>query len=104
LDKLEMAEKFQFDQRADFSAIIGEDKIIASSVAANGEAVLLTVAPKFEKAAFGREERKGFAIFPFSKAKRHYPATFIRSNGREILQKIELVWCNSACFTMGHLF
>lgn len=85
-----MAEQFQFVQRADFSAVIGKNKIIASSIAANGEAVLLTVAPEFEKAAFGREERKGFAIFPFSKAKRHYPATFIRFNGSEVLQKIEL--------------
>jgi len=85
-----MPEQFRFEQRADFSAVIGENKIIASSIAANGEAVLLTVASQFEKAAFGREERKGFAIFPFSKAKLHYPATFIRFDGREILQKTEL--------------
>jgi hypothetical protein len=82
--------QFQFEQRADLSAVIGENKIIASSIAANGEAVLLTVAPEFEKAAFGREERKGFVIFPFSKAKPRYPATFIRFDGREILQKTEL--------------
>jgi hypothetical protein len=80
-----MAEQFQFEQRADFSTVIGKGKIIASSITANGEAVLLTVAPEFEKTAFGRDERKGFAIFPFSKAKRHYPATFIRFNGREVL-------------------
>jgi hypothetical protein len=85
-----MAEQFQFNQCADFSAIVGKDKIIASNVAANGEAVLLTVAPKFEKAAFGREERKGFAVFPFSKAKRHYPATVIRFSGSEVVQKCEL--------------
>lgn len=85
-----MAEQFQFEQHADFSTVIGENKIIASSIAANGEAVLLIVAPEFEKAAFGREERKGFAIFPFSKAKRYYPATFIRLNGREVFQKTEL--------------
>ena len=85
-----MAERFQFAQRADFSGIIGKSKIIASSIAANGEAVLLVIAPEFEKVAFGREERKGFAIFPFSKAKQGYPATFIRFNGREVLQKTEL--------------
>jgi hypothetical protein len=85
-----MAEQFQFEQRADFSPVIGKSKIIASSIAANGEAVLLTVAPEFEKTAFEREERKGFASFPFSKAKRHYPATFIRFHGRESLQKMEL--------------
>lgn len=85
-----MSEQFQFEQRADFSAVIGKNKITASSIAANGEAVLLTVAPEFEKTAFGREERKGFAIFPFSKAKRSYPATFVRFNGREVLQKTDL--------------
>jgi hypothetical protein len=85
-----MAEQFQFDQRANFTEIIGKSKVIASSVAANGEAVLLTVSPEFEKVAFGRVERKGFAIFPFSKAKRYYPATCIRLNDREVLQKIEL--------------
>lgn len=85
-----MSAEFQFEQRADFSTIIGKNKIIASTVDANGDAVLLTVAPKYEKAAFGREERKGFAIFPFSKAKRSYPATFIRFDGREVLQKTEL--------------
>ena len=85
-----MTEQFQFEQRADFSAVIGKSKIVASSIATNGETVLLTVAPEFEKAAFGREDQKGFASFPLSKAKRHYPATFIRFNGREVLQKIEL--------------
>lgn len=85
-----MSEQFQFEQRGDFSAAIGRNKVIASSIGANGEAVLLTVAPEFEETALGREERKGFAIFPFSKAKRHYPATFIRFDGSEVLQKTEL--------------
>jgi hypothetical protein len=85
-----MPEQFQFNQRADFSPIIGENKIIAASVGPSGEAVLLTVAPKFEKEPFGREERKGFAIFPFSKAKRHYPAMFIRFDGHQVLQTVEL--------------
>src|SRR5437762_3869841 len=44
-----------------------------STISAKGDAVLLTVAPEYEKHPFGREERHG-AIFPVSKAKKHYPA------------------------------
>ena len=85
-----MAEQFQFNQRADLSTIVGRNKIIASSIGLNDEIVLLTVAPEFEKDPFGRDERNGHAIFPSSKSKRHYPATFIRFDGREVLQKTEL--------------
>src|ERR1044071_7094291 len=86
-----MGETFQFDPRADFSKIIGENKIIAASINAQGEAVLLTVAPKYEKDPFAQRVGKGLAIFPLSKAKRHYPATFLRSDGQKVLQRTELV-------------
>jgi hypothetical protein len=85
-----MSERFQFNQRADLSKIVGRNKIIASSIGSNDEIVLLTVAPEYEKDPFGQDERKGHAIFPASKAKRHYPATFIRFDGREVIQKTEL--------------
>jgi hypothetical protein len=85
-----MADQFQFNQRADLSTIVGENKIIAASIGSNDEIVLLTVAPEFEKDPFGRDERNGHAIFPSSKAKRNYPATFIRFDGHKVLQKTEL--------------
>jgi len=78
-----------FKLRADLSEVVGDHKIIASSVGPNGEACLLLVSPKFEKAPFEREARKGFAIFPFSKRVNHYPATFVRFNGH-VLQRTEL--------------
>ena len=84
-----MEEKFLFTQRADFSEIVGKNKIIASSIGPNNEAVLLAVSPQYERIAFGREE-KNLAIFPLSKAKKFYPATFFRLDGVEILQKTEL--------------
>jgi hypothetical protein len=89
-DKSDMGEQFQFENRGDLKAIVGEHKIIASSIGPSGDATLLTVDAKYEKEPSGREERKGFAIFPFSKAKQHYPATFIRFDGRKTLQKTEL--------------
>jgi hypothetical protein len=85
-----MTEQFQFRLHGDLSSITGENTIVASSIGPGGEAVLLTVAPEFESAPFGREERKGFASFPFSKAKLHYPATCFRFDGREVLQRVEL--------------
>src|SRR5262249_23640431 len=85
-----MADRIRFTQRTDFSSIIGENKTIASTISPSGEAVFLTVAPEFEKAPFGREERKGFSIFPSSKAKRPYPATYIRFDGQKIIQRVEL--------------
>jgi hypothetical protein len=70
--------------------MVGENKITASSIGSNEEIVLLIVAPECEEDPFGRDERNGHAIFPSSKAKRNYPATFIRFNGHEVLQKTEL--------------
>jgi hypothetical protein len=76
-------EEFQFEQRADFSAIVGNSKIVSSSVGPGDEAVLLTVAPEYEKAPFDRETGTG-------RAKRHYPATFIRMDGNKVKQVVEL--------------
>lgn len=85
-----MKTHFQFSQRADFSSIVGNDKIIASNIGPRGEAVLLTIAPENKEAPFGRDEQKGFAIFPLSKTKHHFPATFIRFDGNEVIQRVEL--------------
>src|SRR5256885_13680059 len=78
-----------FKLRPDLSEVVGEHKVMASSVGPNGEAWLLLVSSGFEKEPFGREARKGFAIFPFSKPVNHYPATFVRFDGH-VLQRTEL--------------
>jgi hypothetical protein len=80
---------FQFQLKADLSKVIGEKKVVASSIGPNGEACLLLVDPVYEKTPFGREERKGFASFPISKLENHYPATFVRFDGG-VLQQTEL--------------
>jgi hypothetical protein len=85
-----MTEHFQFEQRSEFPDAVGDKKVIASSVGPNGEAVLLAVERKFEKDPFSREERKGFAIFPYSRAKQSYPATLLRLDGHQVIQSVEL--------------
>jgi hypothetical protein len=85
----------QFQLKADFSKIVGEKKVVASSIGPNGEACLLLVDPAYEKSPFGREERKGFASFPFSKPKNQYPATFIRFDGG-VLEQTDLPEVNIA--------
>ena len=87
--------KHQFRLKADLAAVVGSQKIIASSIGPTGEACMLVVAPKYEKEPFGCEERNGFAIFPFSKPKRSYPATFIRFDGG-LIQRTELLNVNIA--------
>ena len=81
--------KYQFQLKADLSEVVGERKVVASSIGPSGEACLLLVDPAHEKSPFGREERKGFASFPFSKPKNHYPATYIRFDGG-VLEQTEL--------------
>ena len=72
----------QFEVKADLSEVLGDLKVVASSIGPDGELCLLLVAEKFEKQPFGREEKNGFAIFPFSKARNHYAGLFIRFNGQ----------------------
>jgi hypothetical protein len=83
-----MNKQLHFTPCFDFSEIVSDKRIISSSVGPNGDAVLLAVEKKFEKQAFGRNERKGFASFPLSKARRSYPAVFIRY----------IIWMLSGCF------
>lgn len=66
-----------FRTRFDFSQVLGARKLVSASVGPRGEAVLLAVLPEYEKEPFGKEQRKGFAIFPLSKARRRYPAAYI---------------------------
>src|SRR3954464_4396979 len=84
-----MDKEFQFERRADFSALIGENRIIDSSVGPDGEAVILTVSPEYEKDPFHRKTGIG-GIFPLSKSKRHYPATAIRVFEGGEIQRVEL--------------
>ncbi len=85
-----MEKQFEFEKRADFSRLLGKQKIIDFSVDANGHAVVLAVAPGDVNLAQGRRESKGFASFALSKARSHYPATFIRFDGREVRQQTVL--------------
>ena len=66
-----------FAPRFDFSQVLGDRKLVSASIGPAGEAVLLAVSAEYEREPFGKEERKEFAIFPLSKAKRHYPAVYI---------------------------
>jgi hypothetical protein len=84
-----MPEKFQFEERADLASIVGNNCIIDCRVGAHGEAVLLIVPVKYKDVAFGRKKSAG-GIFPFSKAARGYPATFIRVDLKGNIEKTEL--------------
>ena len=84
-----MESEYQFEQRAEFANVVGKNKIIAASIGPSGEAVLLTVAPEYEKAPFGRYEQGG-ASFPCSRAEHYYPATFLRFGGNSLIQQVEL--------------
>jgi hypothetical protein len=84
-----MENEYQFEQRAEFLDIIGKNKIIAWSIGPSGQAVLLTVTAEYEKAPFGRYEQSG-ASFPSSRAEHCYPATFLRFDGNNLIQQVEL--------------
>jgi hypothetical protein len=84
-----MREKFQFEERADLASIVGNNCIIDCRVGAHGGAVLLIVPAKYKEVAFGRKKSAG-GIFPFSKAARGYPATFIRVDLNGNIEKTEL--------------
>lgn len=90
-----MRNQIQFTARTDFSEFIGNDRIVSSSIGPYGEAVLLGVAAEYEKDLFATDEKKGFAIFPRSKSRRPYPATFFRFDGR-VFQRTQLTKVDSA--------
>ena len=72
-----MSNQARFTARFDFSELLGDKKIASSSVGPNGEVILFAVAGEFEREPFGKEERKEFAIFPLSKARRRYPLLYL---------------------------
>jgi hypothetical protein len=84
-----MGDEYQFEQRAEFLNIIGKNKIVAASIGPSGEAILLTVPPEHEKAPFGRIEQSG-GSFPTSRATHYYPTTFLRFDGNNLIQQVEL--------------
>jgi len=91
----QMSTSLRFKHRGDLSQILGNRKIISSGAGPNGEAAILAVTPDLEKEPFGREEQEGFASFPLSKARKPYPALFMRFDG-EVIQETELHGVDSA--------
>ncbi|HEY6227717.1 MAG TPA: hypothetical protein VI282_11405 [Verrucomicrobiae bacterium] len=83
-----MSENF-FALKADLGELVGDRKIISATVGPDGEACLFAVAARDGGIALGREERKGFAIFPLSRARNSYEAMFMRYRDC-VLQRTEL--------------
>lgn len=79
----------RLELRADLAPLVREQAIVAWSIGPESEALLLLVDRELAEAPFGRDDSTG-PSFPLSQPRRGYPATWLRCQGQQVLQRVDL--------------